>query len=145
LYSAVRLYCSTNEKGRSLNEIIAAFRIERHRAEEILQFLVETGLVEFSQGMYLLGTQRTFLARSSPFLPQHHTNWRVAALARIPRLQEEELMYTCPLSISKEDFGKLREMFIQLIDKSSVLIKESKAEGVACLNVDLFWITEDEV
>ena len=58
----------------------------------------------------------------------------------VERLAQDELMFTCPMSISKADFKKIRETLSRLIEELSPLIKESPAEDIACVNFDLFWI-----
>jgi len=144
LYSAIRLYCSTNPEGRTLGEICSAFRLERARAQEIIEFLQGADLIIEMQGRFQIGLQRTFLPKTSPFFFFFYANWRLGALTRVPRLSDQELMFTCPMSISREDFDKLRELIAGLIEKSSKLIADSPAEQVACLNLDLFWVTEED-
>ncbi|WP_408099222.1 DUF4423 domain-containing protein [Peredibacter sp. HCB2-198] len=88
----------------------------------------------------MFGTQRTYLERSPPLLEKHHSNWRLRALNQFDSLSEEEMMFTSPMSISKKDFVKLREMLAEFIEKSSQIIRESPAKKVACLNIDFFWV-----
>jgi uncharacterized protein (TIGR02147 family) len=140
IYSAVRLYCSTHESGRNLDQIIERFQIPRPRALEILSFLQSAGLVSESGGRYTMHVKRTFLEQGSPHLPRHHTNWRLRALTYADSLTDKELMFTSPMSLSRQDFGKLREMIAELLKNTSEVVKDSPAEDVACLNVDLFWV-----
>ena len=53
---------------------------------------------------------------------------------------EDELMYTGQFSLSKKDFETLRENLTEFLKTTNQVVKESKAEDLACLNVDWFWI-----
>lgn len=139
-YSAIRLYCSTKENGRTLHEISERFQIPRTRALEILSFLIDADLAVEKDGKYHMGVSRTMLEHGSPHLPRHHMNWRAKSIQKCDRVDEKELMFTFPFSIAKKDFSKIRAEFLELLNKVSATVKETDPEDVACLNVDLFWI-----
>jgi uncharacterized protein (TIGR02147 family) len=138
-YSAMRLYSSV-EDGKTVDEIAKRFNKTRTATLEILNFLKEVGLCIEEKGRYKMGTQHTHLESTSPLLKRHHSNWRLKAIEKTEGLSAEELMFTSPFSISKKDFGLLREEVLKLIKTSSQIIKESPAEEVACLNIDMFWL-----
>ncbi len=140
LYSAIRLYCSTSEKGKTLEEIASRFSITRPKAHEYIEFLVSASLIFEEKGRYKMGVNRTFLEHGSPHLLRHHTNWRMKALQKSELISESELMFTAPMSIAKADFGKLREELADFLKRMSGTIKDSPAEELACLNIDFFWI-----
>lgn len=58
IYSAIRLFVSTSESGRSLDEIIERFEITRPKASKLIQFLRETGLIEEVDGHYKMGAAK---------------------------------------------------------------------------------------
>lgn len=140
IYSAIRLYTSTDESGRTIEEIVERFDLARTKVVPILQFLVSAGLVVQEKDRYLMGVQRTFLEQGSPHLLKHHSNWRIKALQRSDQVSEKEMMFTSPISVSREDFDKIRESLANLLKEVSQRVKDSPAEDIACLNVDLFWI-----
>ena len=140
LYSAIRLFCSTSEKGKTAEEISARFQKSRQSIISILNFLHEAGLVHEENGRYTMGSQRTFLEQGSPHLGRHHTNWRNKAIQKMEDISEKELMFTSPISVSRSDFEKIREEIASLLKSVSITVKESPAEEIACLNIDLFWI-----
>jgi uncharacterized protein (TIGR02147 family) len=140
LYSAIRLFTSTNEAGVSCEEVVKKFQLPRPQALKMLSFLVSTGLVSETDGRYQMAVQRTFLEQGSPHLPKHHSNWRVKALQKADRVGEKELMFTSPVSISVEDFEKIRNDLVEFLRKISQVVKDSPAEDIACLNIDFFWI-----
>jgi uncharacterized protein (TIGR02147 family) len=140
LYTAIRLYSSTADSGRSLDEISERFEISRQKAIEILQFLMEANLVNQEKSLYKMGAQSTHLEHGSPHLLKHHTNWRLRSIQSHEVLSPEELMYTAPVSISREDFKLLREELLKFIQAFLKKVHASPAEEVACLNIDWFWI-----
>jgi uncharacterized protein (TIGR02147 family) len=139
IYLAVWLYTSV-EDGQTLESVAQRLSLSRAGASEILHFLKTTQLCTEENGIYKMGTQHVHLEFGSPFLSQHHTNWRLQSLQRIENLNEEEMMFTSPISISRKDFQKIREELVGIIKKTSGIIRDSPAEEIACLNIDLFWL-----
>lgn len=140
IYSAIRLFSSTREKGVGLDDIMEKFLISRPQALTILSFLTSSGLLKEHDGLYTMAVQSTFLEQGSPHLHKHHTNWRLKAVQKSSLLLDKELMFTYPCSLSRDDFQKIREQVLQLIKSVSKTVKDSPAEDIACLNIDLFWI-----
>ncbi|MGZ3695243.1 MAG: DUF4423 domain-containing protein [Bdellovibrionota bacterium] len=140
LYSAVRLYTSTRERGRSIEEVAERFSLSRSKVAKIMTFLVETGLVVEEKGYFKMGPQSTHLENGSPHLIKHHSNWRIKAVQYADDLNESELMFTSPASLSKEDFDKLREKMVLFIGEFLKSAQASPAEEIACFNMDFFWI-----
>lgn len=140
LYSAIRLYCSTAARGKNLEEISSRFQISRTKSLEIVQFLVKSGLLTEKNSKFIFQTQKTYIPFGSPFSVRNHLNWRTRALNHCDQLTSAELMITSPFSISKSDFQKIKELILQMTKNVSDLIKDSEAEEVAALNIDLFWV-----
>lgn len=139
LYTAVSLYTDV-DGSQTLEAIAQRFNLSRARTQEILSFLVSTSLCLEENGRYRMGPQSTHLPASSPFVVKHHTNWRVQALQRAQDLPAEELMMSAPMSLSREDFTRLREKMVGFVKEVFTEVKDSKSEDVACFNLDFFWI-----
>jgi hypothetical protein len=140
LYSAVRLFTSVSEEGKTVDEITAKFLQPRQRIVSILGFLVSAGLVVQEKDRYRIGPLRTFVEQGSPHLARHHANWRSKAIQKSDHVSEKELMFTSPVSLSRADFEKIREQIAELLKSVSTTVKASPAEDIACLNVDFFWV-----
>jgi uncharacterized protein (TIGR02147 family) len=140
IYSAVRLYTSTHDRGRALDEISRRFSLSRAHAGKIIAFLMESGLVEERGGYFRMGPQSTHLEKDSPHVVKHHTNWRLKALQSAESLGDSELMFTSPASLSREDFESLRERMVLFIKDYLKTAQASPAEEVACFNLDFFWV-----
>ena len=59
-------------------------------------------------------------------------------MERTSNLSNEELMFTCPASLSHKNFQKLREELVQFIKKFYATIEDPETEELACLNIDWF-------
>ena len=139
IYLYVWLFTSV-EDGQTMEAVAEKLSLTRAKTAEILAFLKSTQLCLEENGKFRMNTQHIHLGVNSPFLSRHHLNWRMKAMQRADDLNEEELMFTSPISISRKDFKKIREEIVALIKSTSTIIKHSPAEDVACLNLDLFWI-----
>jgi uncharacterized protein (TIGR02147 family) len=139
LYSAIRLFCSTDINGKTLNEICLKFSLARTQAYNIISFLKSAGLIVEEKDRLKLGVNRTFLNKSSVHVSRNHLNWRMRALQNLELMKEQEMMFTAPFSISTSDFEKLRLQIADLIQNFLSIVKDSPAEEVACLNIDLFY------
>lgn len=142
IYSAIRLSCTIGD-GLTIDEIVYKLKIPRSQITKALEFLRECNFVKLTDNRYQIGTQYTHLGKESSYLPRHHSNWRVKALQKIDHLTDKELMYTAPFSISEKHFDELRENLVQTIQEFLKKVKSSEGETVACLNIDLFKITDN--
>lgn len=97
-YSAIRVFASTAEGGRTVEEICERFGLPRLQVVEALQFLTRTQLVLQERDRYRIGPQRTFLEKGHPLLKCHHGNWRMKALQQYERLTDDEMMFTSTTS-----------------------------------------------
>lgn len=139
LFSQVHLLTSLGD-GLSVDQIAARIGHSRERAQEICKFLLQTGLIVARGHLYQMHAHTTHIEKGSPYLINHHRNWRIAAIQKAEKLLDEELMYTGNFSVSKKDFKLLRAKMLETIKEFSKVVSESDAEEVANLNLDLFWV-----
>ncbi len=139
LYLAIWLFTSI-DKGKSLEEVSNRFRINREKALDILNFLISKNLCSKEKDLYCMSSQSVHIERSSPHLYKHHTNWRIQAIEASDKIENEELTYTAPMSISKSDFKKIREKLSDVIKEVTDTAIQSKAEEVVYFGIDFFWI-----
>lgn len=140
LFSAVHLFSSTHKKGRTIEEVKDRFEISRPKAIQILNFLCEIDLCKTQDGFFQMTENHTHIGKGSPHLLKHHANWRIKAIQYSEELSDEELMYTANVSISKNDFQKLREEMIQFIKSFVTAAQASDAEEIATFHLDFMWI-----
>lgn len=139
IYSAIQVACTLDTRV-DFDFICARFRISQGKAREILDFLVKIRMVIEKDGVFTPGSNSTHLEKNSPFIVKHHANWRIKAIEAAEDLTDEELIYSANFSVSKNDFKKLREEMVQVIQKFLIIIKDSPAEELAQFNLDFFWI-----
>lgn len=136
-YSSIRMASSLPHLN-STDDFASYFKISKEKAENIISFLVKTKLCIKKDGNITMGPQHTFVSANSPFIKNHHKNWRLYSIQKIDNFNiENELMYTAPMSLSKDDFIKLRSNLLKVIEDTVKLVGPSKEEMVACLNIDL--------
>jgi uncharacterized protein (TIGR02147 family) len=140
LYIAIWLYSSVKGVEVTLERICERFDISRARATKILNFLVDTGLCLKEKETFKMGHQLVHIDRESPHLVKHHMNWRAKSMQRSEDIQLEEIMFTAPISIGKEDFAFLRAQLVEFIKAAQARVQKTTVDEVACLNLDLFWV-----
>src|SRR5262249_10813869 len=95
-YSGIRL--STYVPGmKDVDSISTYLRLPKDLERQVVEFLSSRGLVREGNEKLELGPKTTSLEPSSPFLPQHHGNWRMRSLERMRSRRPHELFYTCPM------------------------------------------------
>lgn len=99
-------------------------------------FLTQSGLCIEKENRYFIGPLLTHLSNESPFLSRHHQNWRIKALQKSNNVSPQELMFTGPFSLSKNDCVKIRSELLELIAKTVKTVKASEVETLAFLNID---------
>ena len=137
IYVAVFVATAIND-GQTLNQIAERFRLSRAKAQEILSFLVRTGICEHRGDSYGMGKAVVYLTNDSPLVVKHHANWRLRAMQKMDSRESTELFFTSPMSMSLTDFARVREVLAKAIEESLKICKDSPAEEVVNLNIDLF-------
>ncbi|MCX6126639.1 MAG: DUF4423 domain-containing protein [Proteobacteria bacterium] len=97
---------------------------------DALHFLERAGLVKRNSSRYEMTQRRIHLDKSSPLISRHHSNWRMKSAQQCEQPKSEDLRYSCIMGISESDAVRMRELLLELIAKSEVILKESKEEQV---------------
>lgn len=139
LYQAVRLLTSIEgDQFNSVEKISEKLGYDRQQISEVMNFLIQTGLCKIEKDSYQMGASNTHLERASPHLARHHTNWRLKAIQKVDHVENDELFFTAPMTLSRKDFSKIREEILGLIKSVYATVKDSSAEEFVCLNIDYF-------
>ena len=140
IYSAIRLFCSTAEEGHTLEEVMQYFQISRTRAADYLEFLVASQLCELQNQHYQMGQQRTYIDRGSIYFLKHHLNWRMKSIERSEVATADEKLYTVTMSVSQDDFLRIKDEISKLLNEILKISKTTKPEKLVCFNCDFFLI-----
>ena len=130
--------CSAIGDGQSKQQIANHLHLESSTTEQVLNFLVQTGLCSRNNGKYTMTETHVHVPNESPLVVKHHTNWRLKAMNKMDFREPSELFFTAPMSIAKKDFDQLREKLNVMIKECVELAKNSPAEHLVCLNIDFF-------
>lgn len=114
------------------------FRQPADRVEKACKFLADKGLILEKAGKYSGASKFLFVDRDSPFLAQHHTNWRLDAASAVQARREEDLHLSMTFTLSRKDAADLRLHIAQFLDSLSGRIKDSKEETLMALCVDYY-------
>ncbi|MBT3583829.1 MAG: TIGR02147 family protein [Halobacteriovoraceae bacterium] len=136
-YSAVRLATSLDQI-KQIEDLSQYFQIEHHKLNQILQFLLSTGLCVEKKGQLEMGPSLTHIGGDSPMINTHHTNWRKKAFEAYESSEQENLFYTLPMSVGVEESAVMREMTMDFIQRMVKVLRPSKEEKLMCLGIDFF-------
>lgn len=134
-YTAIRLL-SAIPQFQTRNALADRIRLPLAKTNRIIDFLLGHGLCVEKENRITYGPVKTFVGQSSPLVGRHHKNWRLKALEQIDRLESQELAYTSPVVVSAEDFQKIREKILILIEEIKKISEPSPSENLYCLNID---------
>lgn len=137
VYSAVRQMTAI-DGFQNLEKISSHLGLSLRRTRDVMDFLVRTGLCKEEKNTYSVGTQSTHLAATSPLVRSHHINWRHKGIEQINQDFESKLFFTSPMTVSKKDILKIREVIIYFLDQVDKVVEPSPSEELMCLNVDWF-------
>ncbi len=129
---------------QEMGTLAEKFGLSEKKIQEALEFLRTIGLVQQKDKKYLPTEKWIRISKSSPWITQHHSNIRLRALERMRDESPDSVHYSGFFSFSKEDFHRIKEMWLSNIEKSQKIIKESPAEEVYCLGLDIFQLSENE-
>jgi len=140
VYSATRLL-TTIKEFQTPEALAQRLNLSNARINEVLDFLVNYGLcTRDGSGKLDIGIASTHLDAQSRFINNHHRNWRLKGLESLNRITPEELFYSSPCTLSREDFQIVAEEIRNLIASISKRIPDSPSEVLACVNIDWFKI-----
>jgi len=110
------------------------------KIREVISFLLDAGLCVEKEGQLSIGPARIHLPPDSPWIKQHHSNWRMRALENINNEDLNKLHYSSPMTLSRSDVEKVRAHLISAIEGTAKIVDPSPSEELYCLNIDWFRI-----
>ena len=125
-------------KLKTVEALAERFHLPDEKIRTITDFLIEAGLLKLNKGEFSYQRQSTHLEGTSPWIKAHHSNWRQKAIEDVSFSLPSSLHYSAPLTISKKDAEKIREILIQTINSVDEILGPSESEELFCLNIDWF-------
>ncbi len=136
-YSALNLLSDT-PKGVSAEEMSTRLNLPLGSVREAFEFLVQCGLNQKLQTRYKSLNRNTHIGKESPLASRHHINWRLRAIEKMNSLEDGDLAFTAPLTISKQHAPLIKQMILSLIKDISAQVAKSGSDSLFALNID--WI-----
>lgn len=123
---------------QSREALLKKLNVSPNRLESILNYLIQLGYVTYNKGKYQPGQRRLHLADDAEIISTHHTNWRIQAIKSCQSPEPKDLHYSSVVSISAEDFDRIRAVMIQHIEEYRQIINSSPCEKPFSLCFDFF-------
>ena len=139
-YSGVRLLTSVDSMS-SPQAIAEALRLPVQTVLQVVDFLVQTGLCVENKGRLSIGARSTHVGNDSASVIRHHLNWRMKVMSQMTRPKDHELIFTGPVTLSREARSEVKKRILALIEEWGQIADQSKEEVLCCLNIDWVDIT----
>lgn len=139
LYSAIHMIV-TIPKFQTPKAISEAFGISLQKISQVLEFLKTNGLITEHAGKLIPTSKYLFIDKASPFILQHHTNWRMHALQNVRKGEGNDLHLSMAVTISEKDAKALQRRISEFIEEISETIKKSPEEKLMAIGIDFFQI-----
>ncbi|MES2802076.1 MAG: TIGR02147 family protein [Bdellovibrionota bacterium] len=138
IYGAIHVMVSI-PKFQTREAIAAYLGLTLKHVGEILEFLMSLGLVIKDSSGYVIGKSRIHLGNDSPMISKFHTNWRMKAIQSFEKEDfKNNLHYSSVVTLSDNDFLKIKSLLVNYIAEIKTIIKDSKEEGVHSFSIDFF-------
>lgn len=143
LYAAVHMII-TIPKFQTPKAIAEAFGISMKRTSQVLEFLKMNGLITENSGKLIPTSKYLFLDKNSPFILQHHTNWKMQAIQNMRHNDGTDLHLSMTVTLSEKDSKLLQRRISEFIEEMSETIKNSPEEKLMAIGIDFFHITNQK-
>ena len=124
---------------QSAEDLARLLNQPRAVVQNVLQFLLESGLCVMKDGNLDVGPMRTHIGSDSPLVAKHHQNWRLRAMEKMATHEESrDLFYSAPMALNEEVAVRVRAELPAFIEKINKWVVPAPSEIVRCLNIDWF-------
>lgn len=138
-YAAIHM-ALMNPKLRTAEALENYFQIPRSKILSVIEFLLETDLIELKGNQFKVKSPMIHLEKTSPLLAMHHANWRLRTIDAVKEKNNSSLHYTGVISLSADDYEWLKSQLSILLEKMADKVKDSADEKLAQLSMDWYQI-----
>lgn len=135
-YAALHILTSIPEY-QSKEKMRKKLNLNQSRINEILNFLVNKGLVEEKNNFFVIGKKRIHLTKDSPYILSHHQNWRLHSTRVLSDKNPLNINYSGVFSLSKVDIDKIKEILLLAIEQNESVISSSGEEEMIYMGIDM--------
>lgn len=137
LFTGIRNFASIGEF-KTASDVAERFHLSPSQVHQVIQFCLKNGLLKKQGPGFTFGARNTHVSNESPWVNNHHHNWRLRALEKMESRCENDLFYTCPMSLSVEAANTIRSVLPEFIQQVLKIVGPSTSEKVMCWNMDWF-------
>lgn len=123
---------------RTKEAIAAGLSLPRKTVNEVIEFLLEIGILKSSGSELKQGEANLFVGTDSMFLKRHRLNWRVAAIRALDDENSNHLHYSGVIGCSLKDAENIREILVAALQEIRKTVQNSQDETLLAYNLDLF-------
>ena len=143
IYSVIHLM-TTLPEDMTQERISSQLSLSMSKVSEVTSFLQASGLIQKKKNVFVPGKTTFHLDSSSHLLPLMHLNSRNLVMEKIQKFKTNELssnlVYSSAITLSKDDFKKIKDVLIRAIQDSKEIIKSSPEEILGVFNLDFIEI-----
>ncbi len=93
----------TSPAFQTIDRVRERLQISSEKLGQIIDFLMENGLIEKKQNRLIPKNIDVHLERDSPLIAKHHTNWRMQAIRSLDQELPNELHYSLACKVAARD------------------------------------------
>lgn len=136
-FAAIQLTPELENGTVNMAALSKKYNIDQKRVQEIVKFLIRSGLWVKEKQKVSLGNRFIHLDNTSALLNQNHNNWRLKAIDRHPKMnRENELAYSLCVAVSEKDVMKVKSILLKAIEEIRKVSDPSDSEVIYNLNMD---------
>lgn len=141
IYAAVHILTSIDDF-QTVSSISKKLNYPSDKIVKTLDFLIQSGLVKKQNSVYQYHSGNLHLESDSPYIKNHHTNWRLKSIEDVSRGTAKSLHYSSVISCSEKDFQRIQDLMVDTVKKIREIVKNSKDEKIFCYTLDGFSVSE---
>ena len=138
-YSAVEIALSIPGL-RTKKSLSERFGLPPQKITEILDFLLQIGLIQQKGEEYFLSEEHIHLPKNSESIARHHSNWRQQAMRAFDHADENlaNTHYSAVTAVSREDALKIKDALLETIKNTLNTLSHSTEQEIFVFNLDWF-------
>ena len=115
-----------------------SLNISFKKLDQILNFLLEIGLIQEENARYKTKVQSIRLGNESQWITRHHADWRMQAISSLESEDINDLHYSGVYTLANEDVRKIKDILLEAIKKNVDIVTPSKEEAIYTCTIDFF-------
>ena len=134
-YQAIHAMVSV-PRYRDIETIARTLEISTSLVRDSIIFMERSGIIKSAGGRWVAGEMHLHLEKTSPFIRQHHTNWRLRSIQSLDKPSESHVRYSGVFSLSEDDAARIREKLLLHLKDYVGIVRASAEERVYSLCFD---------